>query len=146
MISAYWASPSLVALSFRAAQTRGFDSTKTALEAPLDRASKAKAPEPAKRSKQVAPGRSGLSQFMSVSLVRPRVGLSPSSSGNGSFLPRLLPLMICTCCILFLAISTDTTMVEAEIAILYEACAVCNVGRNQTIILRGKECIDVNNG
>jgi len=62
--------------------------------APLDIASRLRAPLPANRSIIVLSAISNWSQLKRVSLVLPRVGRRPSASGKLNFLPLRSPAII----------------------------------------------------
>jgi len=62
--------------------------------APLDIASRLRAPLPAKGSIIVLSAISNCSQLKRVSLVLPLVGRSPSESGKLNFLPLRFPVII----------------------------------------------------
>ncbi len=71
-----------------------FFSTKHTFLAPLEIASRLRAPLPAKGSRIVLLAISNCNQLKSVSLIFPDVGRKPSSSGKLNFLPLRLPEII----------------------------------------------------
>src|SRR5688572_14271102 len=74
----------------------GATSTKSALAAPRDSASRPRAPEPAKRSSTRAPGSSGCTMLIHASRARSPVGRTRSSRGALMVRPRHSPAMIRT--------------------------------------------------
>ncbi len=79
-----FSAPSNRAFSASAAQAALLRSTMITRAAPLESASKPRAPLPANKSRQVAPGTSARSQLNRVSRMRSGVGRRPSPSGNRS--------------------------------------------------------------
>jgi len=71
-----------------------FFSIKQTFLAPLDIASRLRAPLPAKGSITVLSAISNCNQLKSVSLVFPGVGRRPSASGKLNFLPLRFPAII----------------------------------------------------
>src|SRR5690554_4797661 len=78
-------------LSRRAVASAGVWSTRVALAAPRDKASRPSAPEPANRSRQSLPARWKFSQLNRVSRVRAGLGRTPPASGKRSFRLRQSP-------------------------------------------------------
>jgi hypothetical protein len=72
----------------------GSRSTKVTCPAPRESDSSPRAPLPAKRSRQRAPGSRGASQLNSVSRTRSGVGRISGDGGKRNFLPRHMPPMI----------------------------------------------------
>ena len=94
LFSWYWKLSRSLKLDSRLLKTMLFFSIKQTFLAPLDIASRLRAPLPAKGSIMVLSAILNWSQLKRVSLVLPGVGRSPSASGKLNFLPLRFPAII----------------------------------------------------
>ena len=86
----------LFAITFKLELLSLSNSTKVTSLAPLEQASKPKAPEPANKSKTFALPKESFIQEKIVSLTLEGVGLKPSTSSTGNSFPLNLPPRIRT--------------------------------------------------